>query len=255
MTAETTIPLKKENLIIFDFDHTIIDKNTDQEIINAQSLLGKCISAKNYFQNNVGWAESMTYTLKDLHGSNVSKEQIDKIILDIPLTYGMNELFNTLRSHKEKHDCIMLSHSNTYFIDLLLKKHGIEDCFDSIHTYHCEWQGEKGPLLVKPYDSLSVYCKICPPDFCKGVFVETHREKSEWIRGLPYQSVIYVGDGRADFCAATALKESDHVLARSKYPLHKRILNDQGENIKSKIFQWENGLDIKQYLLSFFDKS
>jgi len=162
----------KKTLIIFDFDNTVIDKNTDGEIIRAQSLLGQCISAKNYFKNDVGWAESMSYTLKELHLNNINKQEIDKIILDIPLTPGFDEVFDTLRKHKERFDCIMLSHSNTYFIDLLVKKYNLGNCFDSIHTYECEWQGkdESGPLYVKPYDTLSVDCDICPPDFCKGIF-------------------------------------------------------------------------------------
>ena len=38
----------KDALLIFDFDNTLIDKNTDAEIINAQKLLGQCLSGKRY---------------------------------------------------------------------------------------------------------------------------------------------------------------------------------------------------------------
>ena len=34
----------------------------------------------------------MSYTLKDLHQNNVGREQIDKIITDIPLTPGMDKV-------------------------------------------------------------------------------------------------------------------------------------------------------------------
>ena len=36
----------KETLFVFDFDNTIIDKNTDAEIIKAQKLFGQCLSGK-----------------------------------------------------------------------------------------------------------------------------------------------------------------------------------------------------------------
>ena len=38
----------KETLLIFDFDNTLIDKNTDAEIIKAQKLLGQCLTGKRY---------------------------------------------------------------------------------------------------------------------------------------------------------------------------------------------------------------
>lgn len=103
---------KKEILLIFDFDNTIIDKNTDSEIIKAQNLYGKCLSGKRYLKNDLGWAETMSLALADLHQNNISQKDIDKIIEDIPLTPGFEKVFEFLRQNQEKCECIMLSHSN-----------------------------------------------------------------------------------------------------------------------------------------------
>lgn len=155
-------------LLIFDFDNTIIDKNTDAEIVKAQSIWGQCVAAKNFFTNAVGWAESMSYTLRDLHESNFSRKKIDQVILGIPLTDGMQNVFDVLNSNKNAHDIIMLSHANSYFINLLSRKYNFGLCFDEIFTYESEWKGFEGPLVVKAHDEVEVNCSICPSDFCKG---------------------------------------------------------------------------------------
>ncbi|XP_066921505.1 pyridoxal phosphate phosphatase PHOSPHO2-like [Clytia hemisphaerica] len=243
---------KKEILLIFDFDNTIIDKNTDSEIIKAQNLYGKCLSGKRYLKNDLGWAETMSLALADLHQNNISQKDIDKIIEDIPLTPGFETVFEFIRQNRERCECIMLSHSNSYFIDLLVKKYSIGDCFDSIHTYEAEWMKD-GPLLVKPYHPFLVNCQICPPDFCKGVFVETYREQTEWSRDMKWKNIFYVGDGTADFCAALSLQCHEHVLTRTGYSMHKRLLKDKGDKFKANMIEWNNGHDVEKILKSRID--
>lgn len=239
---------KQKYLVIFDFDNTLISKNTDQEIIRTQSLVGKCVSAKNWFTNTVGWAESMSFTLKELHENNFSKQDIDNIIKTIPLLDGMLNAINVLKDKKDNVELVMVSHSNSYFIDILLREFNMGSLFDIIYTYQSEWINEQ--LFIKPYDVPHTMCELCPIDFCKGVCVETHKERMDWRKDESYKSIVYVGDGTADFCAALTLSKDDYVLARSDYSLHNRILKDNGKNLKANHVVWKNGHDVAD----FFDK-
>lgn len=72
----------------------------------------------------------------------------------------------------------------------------------------------------------------------------------DWRKDESYKSIVYVGDGTADFCAALTLSKDDYVLARSDYSLHNRILKDNGKNLKANHVVWKNGHDVAD----FFDK-
>ena len=158
----------KKYLIVFDFDNTIISKNTDGEIVKAQSLLGQCIAAKNFYTNAVGWATSMSYTLKDLYVNSIYRKEIEDIILRISLIEGMKDVFDILRAKTENHQIVLLSHSNKYFIELLLTKFDLKDSFDIIYTYDSEWIENGEQLIVHAYDIPDTCCDLCPIDFCKG---------------------------------------------------------------------------------------
>ena len=153
-------------LLVFDFDNTIINGNTDGEIIRAQRLLGKISSGMNYVTDSQGWSFTMSNALKELHENGSTPNEVCKIVTDIPLVDGMKDVFQVLEKFKGKHDIIMLSHSNTVFVDEILKFQMVEHVFDEIHTYKANWS-EDGLLKVDPYTD-EKKCPYCPSDFCKG---------------------------------------------------------------------------------------
>ena len=85
--------------------------------------------------------------------------------------------------------------------------------------------------------------------FCLiGVCMETHLEKMNLEKDIKYTSVVYIGDGAADFCAALILSENDFVLARKDFSLHRRIVKDNGKKLKAKSMTWETGFEVLDFI-------
>lgn len=78
--------------------------------------------------------------------------------------------------------------------------------------------------------------------------METYREKKEWELGRAYDTVIYIGDGGADYCAALTLTENDFVLARKDYSMYRRIQRAEGQPLKAKPIFWENGTEVAEFI-------
>ena len=85
------------------------------------------------------------------------------------------------------------------------------------------------------------------------MFVETYREQTEWKRDIKWKQIIYVGDGSADYCASLSLHQGEHVLARTGYSLHKRLLKDGGESFAGIIEEWKDGYDVERILGKILD--
>ena len=235
-------------LFVFDFDLTMINRNTDGEIIKVHNKLKNSLPAKSCIEKNAGWSQTMTYALKELYRNKILKSNIDEIILNIPLTAGFVDVFDVLRKHAGKYDCIILSHSNKYFIDILLEKYGIKDIFNIIYTYDCEWVNSNNQLVVKPFDEPLNSCNICPVDFCKGKCIKAHLNSIEAKKSTLYDSVVYIGDGTADYCAALQLSKSDFVLVRKGYSLQKRI-ESSGDSLEARYILWEFGSEIANFMI------
>jgi len=248
---------RKRYLFVFDFDHTIINENTDGVIIRKLEDITGCEKERS---NDEPWSQVMSSTLHHLAQHHFTRSDIDNVITDIPLTPGFNEVFNLLRkilvrddtsSEDEHHDCFILSHSNDYFIDILLEKYGVKDIFHTVHTYASEWvhntnmENNSADLLcVHPYDDPPNTCTICSNDFCKGNFLDTHVVRDTSSSSSRYDCVVYVGDGGADYCAALRLQSDDVVLMRKDYAMHRRLKRDGDHLMRARHVLWENGTDI-----------
>ncbi|CAI5716033.1 unnamed protein product [Peronospora destructor] len=87
---------------------------------------------------------------------------------------------------------------------------------------------------------------------CKGRIIDTLRSVH------PYTSVLYVGDGSGDFCAATRLLKNDVVFARANeangksYGLQKRI-DSNPTLVEASVVPWSTGDDdIYRHFAQFF---
>ncbi|GKC91202.1 thiamine phosphate phosphatase-like protein, partial [Tanacetum coccineum] len=118
----------------------------------------------------------------------------------------------------------VLSDANQFFIETILKKHRVYDCFSKIIT---------SPTVVDKEDRLRIFpyhgsevpphgCDLCPPNLCKGIVVKQMQDStSEDVKKLV---IIYIGDGGGDFCPTLKLRKEDHVMPRKDFPLHNLIL-------------------------------
>lgn len=154
-------------LVIFDFDNTLIDGNTDSVILDLVPGLRE--ASAEYKYRDKGWGEVMNNALNSIWQQRLQRKDIDECILSLKLTEIVKQMILSL-SEKKMIDVIIVSHSNEYFIDTLLKDVGIESSvFKGVFSYPAEWK-ENGNLEVKRFHHEIVNCNFCPNDFCKGTF-------------------------------------------------------------------------------------
>ncbi|KAI3868571.1 hypothetical protein MKX03_003791 [Papaver bracteatum] len=60
--------------------------------------------------------------------------------------------------------------------------------------------------------------------------------------------IIYLGDGKGDYCPSLKLEQSDRLMPRKDYPLWELITSDPSL-IKAEIHEWSNGKEQEQILL------
>eukprot|EP00794_Sanderia_malayensis_P003713 gene3713-4233_t len=158
-----------KNLIIFDFDNTLVDGNTDMVVLDMIPRLNLRKLAHNYADDPTkGWGEAMCFALQELHKNGLGKKEIDNCLLK--LEFFINGSFLNEIGHTRNNDIIIVSHSNDYFIDVLLKKVEASSAIKDVLTYPATWTAN-GRLQVDRFHEEIIQCKYCSGDFCKGLFI------------------------------------------------------------------------------------
>ncbi|PIA64346.1 hypothetical protein AQUCO_00100076v1 [Aquilegia coerulea] len=177
-------------VIVFDFDKTIIDCDSDN------------------------WVDTM---MKGLHSQGRTIEDIAEILKSAPLhpsTISAIKSANALGC-----DLKIVSDANLFFIETILKHHDLMGCFSEIHT-NPSFVDEVGRLRILPhhdFNTSSHGCgEFCPPNMCKGVVIERIKA-SALADGKKH--FIYLGDGKGDFCPSTKLRADDSVMPRKNFPV------------------------------------
>eukprot|EP00891_Asterochloris_glomerata_P008855 jgi/Astpho2/8855/Aster-x0827 len=179
-------------------------------------------------------------------------------------------------AHQQGVDVRVLSDCNTVFIDHILTGARVHGLVKQVLTNTASFEkappaaevdtmwsdGSASPtsvldigakpashkLVVRPrfdYQHGSHGCPLCPANLCKGQELEALRA------ALPYQRVIYCGDGANDLCPALALSSSDVVLARQGFTLEKLIaersqLEDDSERVVAQVRVWRDHSQLLQ---------
>ncbi|KAE9448757.1 hypothetical protein C3L33_19345, partial [Rhododendron williamsianum] len=205
-------------VVVFDFDHTMIEDNSDT------------------------WDRMM----EELHSRGKTIEEITECLRRVPMN---SRVISAIRIAHALPRCELriISDANQFFIETILKKYGLFDCFTEIVTNPSIVEG--GRLRIFPYHSCPHGCSLCPPNLCKGLVIE-HIQASISEKGKI--RMIYLGDGRGDFCPSLKLGEGDHVMPRKDFPLWKRICDDHAI-IKAKVCEWSNGEELERILIQLID--
>ncbi|GKD87664.1 thiamine phosphate phosphatase-like protein [Tanacetum coccineum] len=136
--------------------------------------------------------------------------------------------------YADSNDLKVLSDANQFFIETILKNHGVYDCFSEIITNPIAVDKE-GRLRIFPYHGSEMPphgCDLCPPSLCKVI--------------------IYIGDGGGDFCPTLKLGKEDHVMPRNDFPLHNLILKSFVP-VKPEVHEWSDGDELNKILLRLID--
>ncbi|XP_012235576.1 pyridoxal phosphate phosphatase PHOSPHO2 [Linepithema humile] len=235
-------------LAAFDFDHTICDDNTD---VVARKLLPEERIPKNVkdLYRSSGWIAYMDKIFELLHENSINAQQIENAIVNIPPVPGMEMLLNSLRDNG--HEIIIISDSNSIFIDCWLKSKNLEHVVSRIFTNPARYDDD-GRMRVNRYHTQRT-CELSTVNLCKGqVLMDYVRERRE--QGKHFDKIVYAGDGKNDLCPVLRLSQTDLACPRKTYALIEALNKlPRDTSTKAKIVPWENGRDLHRNLEQIID--
>ncbi|XP_028401483.1 pyridoxal phosphate phosphatase PHOSPHO2-like [Dendronephthya gigantea] len=226
-------------LVIFDFDHTIVDGNTDTWITKL------CDEVK-HLQNNkdVCWTDRMAAVFHSLHEKKFTKSDFEKCLQSLPFTEGMKELLGYITCHDI--ECVIISDSNSFFIEYLLEFGNITQSVREVYTNPAKWSDSQ-LLNISHYHTHN--CGQCAANMCKGDVLKSYIRDTDSFE----KTILYIGDGRNDYCATLQMKPSDYVFPREGYTLMK-LLQENVQNAQPKVIPWKNGFDILTTMKSIVEE-
>ncbi|KAL1815616.1 hypothetical protein ACET3Z_018190 [Daucus carota] len=231
-------------VIIFDFDRTIISDDSDRWVIVQMGLT----NLFNHLRLTLPWNQLMNRMLEELHSNGKTVEDIVQCLKQVPVH---PRIVAAIRSvHALGCDMKVLSDANQFYIETILKHHGVLDLFSEIIT-NPTFVDENGRLGITPYnDSSNPHsCNLCPPNLCKGLVMEQIQASCSSKGKYMF---IYLGDGKGDYCPTLKLGEGDHVMPRKNFPLSKLIC-DNSTLVKAEIHEWDDGEELEAILLRLIE--
>ncbi|XP_019935187.2 pyridoxal phosphate phosphatase PHOSPHO2 [Paralichthys olivaceus] len=236
-----------KTLVVFDFDHTVVDDNSDTWVVRC--LPGQTLpdSVKNSYRKG-HWTEFMGRVMNYIGDQEVSPDRVRSVMETIPFTAGMTDLLTFISQNKSTIDCIVISDSNTMFIEWILHAARLQVAVDQVFTNPAKFN-ELGYMEVQCYHSHE--CNRCPVNLCKRKVLELYLSgRSDG--GVEYERVFYVGDGGNDLCPTSCLRSHDVVMPRKGYTLEKLLAKREGQvhdaSLRARVLAWSSGTEILQEL-------
>ncbi|XP_034726249.1 pyridoxal phosphate phosphatase PHOSPHO2 [Etheostoma cragini] len=236
-----------KTLMVFDFDHTVIDDNSDTWVIRC--LPGQTLpdSVKKSYRKGQ-WTEFMGRVMNYIGEQQISPDRVRSVMETIPFTAGMTDLLTFISEHKSTIDCIVISDSNTMFIDWILHASGFKAAVDQVFTNPARFN-ELGYMEVRCHHSHD--CDRCPVNLCKRRVLERYLSEQA-DGGVEYERVLYAGDGGNDLCPTSCLRGRDVVMPRKGYTLEKLLARleqrEDNASLRAKVVGWSSGTDILEEL-------
>lgn len=236
--------LPKKILVAFDFDHTMIDGNSDIHITHLcpEGEVPPDIKEK---YSDKSWTYYMAAIFEHLHKHGIQREDLKRSVCEIPLTEGMDELLKYLEN--DLFEVIVISDSNSVFIDYSLEHFGLGRVVNKVYTNPAKYDN-RGMLTIEYYHTQD-WCTLSTVNLCKGFILDEHIKSGRGT--VDYVHVLYIGDGTNDLCPALRLLENDFVFPRKEYRLWKKLkklgcLDNQASDLdlKARIIEWSSGKEI-----------
>ncbi|XP_076269870.1 putative phosphatase phospho2 [Rhynchophorus ferrugineus] len=249
--------MNMKNLAVFDFDHTIIDDNSDTAVLQLINRTKIPNELKKLYKAD-GWTAYMQGIFKVLYENNIQQPDINNLIKNIPEVQGMSNLIRELHDNMN-YDVIIISDSNTHFIQIWLEMNNLQGKILKVFSNPAQFD-DAGLLCIRMYHVQDV-CALSTKNLCKGMIMENF-VKEQHSNNIIYERIIYIGDGENDICPILRLNEKGIACVRNKYRclvLVNKILNGesidkkekdqkQDYSLKSQVCIWENGYEILNYL-------
>ncbi|KNC24090.1 hypothetical protein FF38_06321 [Lucilia cuprina] len=241
----------KKYLAAFDFDYTVVAQNTDTVI---RDLLPPDKLTKD-MQDIIevqGWTEYMAEVFRRLHACHIKPDKILQTIHGIPEVPGFVRMLKRLNT-KYGCDLIVISDSNSVFIEEWIKSHGLQENFTKIFTNPAQFE-DSGLLTIKPYHH-QTDCRLSAVNLCKGKVLEHFMIEQDLRHNITYERVIYVGDGNNDICPVTKLRNRDIACAREGFAMAKTLAkNPMKLKVRAEFITWKSGFDLLDQLERHMEK-
>lgn len=246
--------LIQRELVVFDFDETLVDCNSDTWI--HQLAPNKKIPDELEYRHGQDYFKHVQSVLAYLHTKNIKKEDYYECLSKMPSVTGIVEsLIATLGKHPEKYDMIILSDANSFFIDSYLKANSLENLFPTVLTNPARFSDD-GQLLISEFH-VQDYCSLSSRNLCKGEALKNYIGKRMLDHNTVYTCINYIGDGENDLCPSTKLSNRDRVFPREGFSLDRLCakLKYNSEvcsvedvkklpELKASVIPWSTGVDI-----------
>ncbi|KAL1924986.1 uncharacterized protein VTP21DRAFT_4640 [Calcarisporiella thermophila] len=237
-------------LALFDFDWSLVEGDTDKQTIS----LSPASAAKQLeLSGTVQWTDLQHELLGEMHEQGITKVDIENALKLMVMEPDMLEALHIL--HTAGVEMVIISDSNTFYIDTILKHYNIAHYFSKIITNPAHFDAS-GRLCVRRYEDGTAHgCSICPVNLCKGKeLIEYVKERGNFTR------MIYLGDGLNDFCPATKLHNGT-LLCRKNHSLYRLLqdgagcsmkVEDPWKLLKAQVVYWDNAAQVLEYVQGHF---
>lgn len=241
----------KRHLAAFDFDYTVVAQNTDTNCRDLLSTVTVAECMQNFVESH-GWTSYMGEIFRLLHANKVTPQQILLGIRCIPEVPGFIRLLKRLHD-KYDYDLIIISDSNTVFINEWLKSHDLQHIIMKVFTNPAYFTDD-GLLIIEPYHHQTT-CKMSAVNLCKGKILDDFIKERLHNDNVQYDQVIYVGDGTNDICPVTRLRRQDIACARQGFSMERKLNSKIPKyRIRCPLIIWKTGFDLLDQLETAFHK-
>ncbi|KDP40798.1 hypothetical protein JCGZ_24797 [Jatropha curcas] len=233
-------------VVIFDFDKTIIDVDSDNWVIDELGFT----DLFNQLLPTMPWNSLMDKMMKELHSQGKTIEDIVQVLKRVPIHPRIVPAIKS--AHALGCELRIVSDANMFFIETILEHLGVRDCFSEINT-NPGYVDEEGRLRIFPYHDFtqsSHGCSRCPPNMCKALILERIQTS---IAKEGNKKIVYLGDGIGDYCPSLKLTESDYLMPRKNFPVWDLICRNP-MLIKAEIHEWSDGEELEHILLQIINK-
>ncbi|KAK2406337.1 inorganic pyrophosphatase [Trifolium repens] len=233
-------------VIVFDFDKTIIDCDSDDWVIDQLGFT----DFFNQLLPTTPLNSLMERMMMEFHSHGKTIEDIETVLHRIPIHQRI--IYAIKSAHALGCDLRIVSDANTFFIETFLKHLGIRECFSEINT-NPGYVNQEGRLRILPYhdfNKASHGCPLCPSNMCKSLIID--RIRSSISERDNNKRFIYLGDGIGDYCPSLRLKERDFMMPRKNFPVWDLICKDPSL-LKSEIHGWSDGEELEQVLMKLIN--
>ncbi|SPO44844.1 uncharacterized protein PSANT_02530 [Moesziomyces antarcticus] len=245
-TAPVPLPSVGKQLIVFDFDWSLVDQDTDRWV--HEVLCPELRAELQRRKKGEQFTDLCADLLLKLHARGVTPDQLRDALRLLPFHPGVKRAISTLKQTPQPNTTLfLLSNSNTVYINTILAHHNLEGLFDEIVTNPAHFTPEGALKLERRIAPSAVQhtCSVgCSANMCKGdeleAFLERHGGRDAFDR------IIYVGDGGNDYCPVKRLRTSDLAFVRKFRGLQTRIAREGG--VKAGIKYWNGAWELEGYL-------